>query len=145
MPPLSDEPPAFSADPIVRIEQVRKPKKAQPKREDNDNPDAALSGTEDEVALEFSRRHAEELRYVNPWHRWLRWSGASWKTVDDLSIFHKVRLVAREFAKLHQDKKLGKDAATAAIERAARNDPRHDTASDAFDTDDMTLTEEGML
>jgi hypothetical protein len=94
-----------------------------------------LSGTEDAVAFEFSSRHATSLRYVNLWHRWLRWDGARWLRVDDLSVFHKVRLVAREFAKMWDDKRLGKDAATAAIERTARNDPRHDTPADAWDAD----------
>jgi hypothetical protein len=115
-------------DPIIRLEQVRKQKQA-PKGND---PDAALEGTEDEVALEFSGRHDGMLRYVNPWRKWLQWTGARWQIIDDLSVFHAVRLVAREFAKLHDDKKLGKDSATAAIERSARNDRRHDTPTDAW-------------
>jgi len=61
--------------------------------------------------------------------------GSYWQRIEDLRVFHSVRLIAREFAKLHNDKKLGKDAATAAIERIARNDRRHDTPSDAWDTD----------
>jgi putative DNA primase/helicase len=100
-----------------------------------DNPDAALPGTEDEIALEFANRYAGELRYVDAWHRWLQWAGSHWRRIEDLLVFHRVRLVAREFAKLHNDKKLGKDAATAAIERIARNDRRHDTPSDAWDPD----------
>jgi hypothetical protein len=94
-----------------------------------------LAGTEDEVAMAFSSRHAAELRYVNPWHRWLRWDGAHWLVVEDLSVFHSARLIAREYAKMWEDKKLGKDAATAAIERAARNDRRHDTAAEIWDAD----------
>jgi putative DNA primase/helicase len=116
-------------DPIIRLEQVRKQKRAP---QDN-NPEAALDGTEDAVALEFSRRLAEQLRYVNPWRKWLRWDGARWFVVETLWVFHQVRLIAREYAKIHNDKKLGKDAATAAIERCARNDPKHDTPSDVWD------------
>ena len=119
-------------DPIVRLSQVRE-KKRQPTGSDAD-PSAALEGTEDEVALEFSRRHPE-LRYVNLWHRWLRWEGALWRRIEDLCIFHEVRLVAREYAKLHGDKKLSKDAATAAIERIARNDRRHDTLPEVWNID----------
>ena len=118
-------------DPIIRLEQVRKQKQA-PKAND---PDAALEGTEDEAAMEFSRRHAGGLRYVNAWHKWLQWVGSHWQRIEDLRVFHLVRLVAREHAKLHNDKKLGKDAATAAIERIARNDRRHDTPADAWDVD----------
>jgi putative DNA primase/helicase len=97
--------------------------------------ETALPGTEDEIALEFSRRHDGRLRYVNPWKKWLQWGGACWQIVGDLSVFHAVRLVAREYAKLNDDKKLGKDAATAAIERSARNDRRHDTPFDAWNAE----------
>lgn len=105
----------------------------QPARDSN--PDAALADTEDEVALEFSRRHGAVLRYVNPWRRWLQWDARRWRRVDDLIVFHLARSVAREYAKIYDNKKLGKDAATAAVERAARNDRRHDTPADAWDAD----------
>jgi putative DNA primase/helicase len=119
-------------DPIIRLEQIRSQRlTAAPS---SDDPDRALPGTEDEVALEFSDRHAHELRYVHLWHRWLRWDGALWRRVDDLSVFHLVRQIAREYAKRHNDKKLGRDAATAAIERAARNDPRHDRTPEVWDS-----------
>jgi putative DNA primase/helicase len=129
-----DEPPAFSAEPIVQLRrQVRKSKPAQPQGEAA----APLSDTEDEAAVAFSNRHAEELRYVNAWHKWLRWSSHShWRIIETLWVFHQVRIVAREFANFYEDKKLGKDAATAAIERSARNDPRHDAAAEAWDTGD---------
>jgi len=117
-------------DNIVRLEQAREKRK----REHSD-PDVALCGTEDEVALEFSNRHAHELRYVNLWHRWLRWDGAVWRRVEDLRVFHLVRRVAREFAQRDKDQKLGKSAATAAIESMARNDPRHDRLPDIWDAD----------
>jgi hypothetical protein len=141
-----DQPPV---DPIIQLEQVRRQKLAQPKTpkpcpaNGSDDlytdPEVALPGTEDEVALEFSRRHDGQLRYVNVWHQWLRWEGAIWHRIADLSVFHAVRKIAREFAKANDDKKLGKDAATAAIERIARNDPRHDTPTDTWDTDDEIL------
>ena len=101
--------------------------------------DEALSGTEDEVALEFSRQNAETFRYVKLWNSWLRWDGTVWQRVNDLSVFHIVRRLARQYAKLYQDKKLGRDAATAAIERAARNDPRHDRLPEIFDANHNQL------
>ena len=114
-------------DNIVRLETART--KASP----SINSDEALSGTEDEIALEFSRQNSEILRYVNLWHRWFRWDGVLWRRIEDLSVFHQIRLLARRYAKLHNDKKLARDAATASIERAARNDPRHDTSVEAWD------------
>jgi putative DNA primase/helicase len=121
------------ADNIARLAEEQKRRDERKKK--TAGPDAALPGTEDEVALAFADRHAAELRYVNSWHKWLRWSGAHWRLVETLWVFHQVRLVAREYAKLHDGKKLGKDATTAAVERIARNDPRHDTAADAWDVD----------
>jgi putative DNA primase/helicase len=97
--------------------------------------DDLLSHSEDAVALEFSDRYSTTLRYVNPWHKWLQWTGDHWRLVEDLFVFHLVRTVAREFAKLHEDPKLAKDAATAAIERLARNDRRHDVLPELWDVD----------
>jgi hypothetical protein len=50
-------------------------------------------------------------------------------------VFHLVRGIARAYSKIYQDKKLARDAATAAIERAARNDRRHDRLPDIWDSD----------
>jgi hypothetical protein len=124
---MADDPPIID-DNIVRLDNARTAhKNSKPV-----SPDAALSGTEDEVALEFSRRHAISFRYVKLWSYWLQWDGAVWRRVEDLKVFHLVRQVAREFAHLYADKKLGKDAATAAVERMARNDPRHDRIPDIW-------------
>ena len=110
---------------IVELAAARSAPHPQP--EPND-PDTAEPGSEDAAALEFSRRHAGELRWVNPWRKWLRWDIACWQLVETLWVYHQVRLVAREYSKMFREKKLARDATTAAIERAARNDPRHDTA-----------------
>lgn len=110
-------------------------KAARIKPPPSDDPNEALSGTEDEVALEFSRRHADEFRYVKLWSSWLRWNGAVWRRVEDLLVFHLIRAIARAYSKIHQDKKLARDAATAAIERAARNDPRHDRLPEIWNSD----------
>jgi hypothetical protein len=120
-------------DPIIRLERVRKQRQAAPPP--STNPDEALSGTEDEAALEFSRQNSETFRYVKLWNSWLQWDGTIWQRVNDLSVFHLVRRIARAYSKMYQDKKLARDAATAAIERAARNDPRHDRLPEVFDHD----------
>jgi putative DNA primase/helicase len=110
-------------------------KTARAKPPPSPDPNEALSGTEDEVALEFSRQHADLFRYVKLWASWLRWDGDVWRRVEDLSVFHLVRRIAREYSKIYQEKKLARDAATAAIERAARNDPRHDRLPEIWNSD----------
>ena len=124
-------------DPIVQLAEIRRRGKNAPPP--SPDPDEALSGTEDEVALEFSRQNAETFRYVKLWNSWLRWDGGVWRRVNDLSVFHIIRKLARAAAKKYQDKKLGRDAATAAIERAARNDPRHDRLPEIWDADRRQL------
>jgi putative DNA primase/helicase len=120
-------------DPIFQLAEIRSRGKAHPAP--SADPDEALSGTEDEVALEFSNQNAETFRYVKLWNSWLRWDGAVWQKINDLSVFHLVRKLARAASKKYQDKKLGRDAATAAIERATRNDPRHDRLPEIWDAD----------
>jgi P4 family phage/plasmid primase-like protien len=115
-------------------------KAARAKQPPSPDPNEALSGTEDEVALEFSRQHAETLRYVKLWNTWLQWDGAIWRRVKDLWVYHLIRNIARAYSKKHQDKKLARDAATAAIERAARNDRRHDRLPDIWDADKEILS-----
>jgi len=34
--------------------------------------------TDDALALEFTRRHRDDLRYVHEWGRWLRWDSTRW-------------------------------------------------------------------
>jgi putative DNA primase/helicase len=113
---------------IVKLKEIRDTRR-QPL-----DPDAPVPGSEDALALEFSDQHAAELRWCNPWHKWLRWEGGAWRLVQTLWIFNRVRIIAREHARLLQDKRLGKDATVTAIERLARNDPRHDTSEDAWDS-----------
>lgn len=119
---------------IELLAEKRTGKKANP----STDPDVALAQTEDEVALEFSRQHADSFRYVKLWSQWLQWDGAIWRRVEDLSVFHRVRTIARAYSKKYSEKKLARDAATAAIERAARNDRRHDRLPDIWNCDTET-------
>jgi putative DNA primase/helicase len=101
-------------------------------------------GSEDEFANEFSARHADTLRYVALWGRWLQWDGARWKFEDTLAAYDLARRVAREFSVQAKDKTIAKAAVVAAIERLARADRRHASTVDAWDPDPMcfNLTEE---
>jgi len=123
-------------DPVIELQRERERRQNTPSPT---NPDEALSGTEDEVALEFSRQNAETFRYVKLWNSWLRWNGTTWRRIEDLTVFHLIRKIARAYSKMYQDKKLARDAATAAIERAARNDPRHDRLPEIWDADHRQL------
>ena len=51
---------------------------------------------EDKLALAFAEEHAENLRYVAAWGRWLAWHGTRWILDDTLHTFDRVRSLCRE-------------------------------------------------
>ena len=53
--------------------------------------------SDDALALEFTARHAPELRYVAKWGTWLYWDGTRWKFEETLKAFDLARAVAREY------------------------------------------------
>jgi P4 family phage/plasmid primase-like protien len=99
--------------------------------------------SDDALALEFSSRHANELRYCLQWGAWLLWDGARWKFENTLKAFDMARSVAREFANACHNPadrpKIASAGKVAAIERLARSDRRHATETDLWDTDPWLL------
>src|SRR5438046_6091359 len=77
--------------------------------------------SDDALALEFTTRHAHELRYVAKWAKWLRWDGDRWQFEDTLAAFDMARAVARDFANACNDPgdtpKIDSGGKVAAIER----------------------------
>src|SRR5262249_1608187 len=87
--------------------------------------------SDDRLGLEFTARHAHELRYVAKWSSWLHWDGTRWKFEDTLKSFDLARVVARDAANAcnnsnHQPK-IASAKTVAAIEKLARADRRHAT------------------
>jgi putative DNA primase/helicase len=56
--------------------QVRREPQPEPRPELKPDGDGGL---EDNVALEFSAKYAETVRYVAAWNRWYIWDGACWR------------------------------------------------------------------
>jgi len=63
-----------------------------PRRKKNSPP----GGLEDQVALAFAEQHAEDLRYVAAWSKWMGWTGARWHIEETLSAFDLARKLCRE-------------------------------------------------
>jgi putative DNA primase/helicase len=103
--------------------------------------------SDDMLALEFSDRHAAELRYCHAWGAWLHWDGARWRFERTLCVFDLARRVAREFAKTCPDPddaaKIASASKVAAIERLARSDRRHATETGDWDRDEWLLNTPG--
>src|SRR5712675_1143832 len=76
--------PVWGADPEVakEVQQLRRL-----------NTDAEFS--EDGLALEFSARHADTLRYVSMWGSWY-WNGQQWQRERTLKVYDEARIVCRE-------------------------------------------------
>ncbi len=92
-------------------------------------------GTEDGLALSFAARHAEQLRYVVPWARWLQWTGAKWRADDTLRAYDLVRELCRGAG----TKNARKASVIAAVERLARTDLRVVATAEQWDADPWVL------
>ncbi len=95
--------------------------------------------TEDVLALEFTRRHRDELRYVHEWGKWLRWDGRRWADERTLAVFDLARDITRDAVTGAKDARLMariESAATvAAIVTLARADRAHARVGEDFDSD----------
>lgn len=110
--------------------------------------------SEEALALRFAEQHADDLRYVAAWSRWLRWDGTRWAFDDTLAAFDQVRFVCREAAqeasKLKNGQRIAPTLASAktvaAVERLAKADRRLAATVGQWDQDaDLLNTPAGMV
>jgi putative DNA primase/helicase len=96
----------------------------QPQQDDDDIP--ADGGLEDRVALDFSALHADRLRYVALWNKWLEWDGARWRFETTLHAFD----LSRELCRDAQD---ADHKTVAAVVALARTDRRQAATVEQWD------------
>jgi putative DNA primase/helicase len=109
--------------------------------------DVAIAGgipfSDDDMALRFAERHAENLRYCAAWGKWFSWTGTHWRPDDTLRAFDLVRLECRETAaaraKGRDAAQLASGKAIFAVERLARADRRLAARVDQWDADPWLL------
>jgi putative DNA primase/helicase len=109
--------------------------------------DESVWGTEDALALAFTRRYHRDWRYVATWGRWLVWDGTRWRTEDTLAATDLIRSVCRHAA-LRADNpkiaaKLASSSAVGGVERLARADRRHAATTEEWDADPWLLNTPG--
>ena len=109
--------------------------------------DESVWGTEDALALAFTRRYHRDWRYVATWGRWLVWDGTRWRTEDTLAATDLIRSVCRHAA-LRADNpkiaaKLASSSTVGGVERLARADRRHAATTDEWDADPWLLNTPG--
>jgi putative DNA primase/helicase len=104
-------------------------------------------GSEDGLALSFTRRYRHDWRYVAAWGKWLMWDGQRWRTEDTLGATDLVRNVCRHAAlKAASPKtavKLAAASTMSGVERLARADRRHAGTADEWDADIWLLNTPG--
>ncbi len=113
--------------------------------------DRPAAYSDDALALRFTARHADDLRFVNTWGRWLIWNRQRWAIDETQRALDLARDIGREAsAEIISDKGSARLAASVAsaktvtaIERLARADRRHASITEDWDADPWLLNTPG--
>lgn len=109
--------------------------------------DESVWGTEDALALAFTRRYYRDWRYVSAWGRWMMWDGHRWRSEDTLAATDLIRSVCRHTAVRAENPKiaarLASSGTVAGVERLARSDRRHAATTAEWDADPWLLNTPG--
>jgi putative DNA primase/helicase len=113
--------------------------------------DESVWGTEDALALAFTRRYHRDWRYVATWGRWLVWDGHRWRTEETLAASDLIRHVCRHaamHAATRSDSprlatKLAAASTVSGVERLTRADRRHAATTSEWDIDPWLLNTPG--
>ncbi len=105
--------------------------------------DETAEFSDNDLALQFSDLHADELRYVDDWGCWMRWLEELWGKDRVLHTFDLARELCRGAAahakSLPTKRRINSAATVAAIERLARCDKRHAATAEQWDADPWLL------
>lgn len=93
--------------------------------------------SDDALALRFAERHANDLRFVAAWSKWLSWTGKRWEFDETLAAFDKSRAICREAAADCNKSKIAVALASgktvAAVDKLAKADRRIAATIDQWD------------
>lgn len=110
-------------------------------------PEEAVWGTEDALALSFTRRYHKDWRYVAGWGKWLVWDGQRWRSEDTLAATDLIRHVCRHASLNTRNpriaSKLAASSTVGGVERLARADRRHAATTEEWDADPWLLNTPG--
>lgn len=130
----------FDADRVAREAVERVDRKARGEIDDEPRPPEF---TDEALALRFTARHANELRYVAAWGRWLIWDGQVWRFDETMLAFSLSRAICREASAECNNAKVAAGVASAktvaAVERLAKADRRHAATVEQWDADPWAL------
>jgi len=102
--------------------------------------------TEDALALRFSQKHKDDLRYIALKGQWLKWDGDRWLPEATLLAFDLARDSCREDAAHYGNGKpppgISSAKTVAAVERLAKADRRQAATLQQWDADDWVTNME---
>ncbi|MBR0703133.1 hypothetical protein JQ599_24745 [Bradyrhizobium diazoefficiens] len=106
--------------------------------------------SEEALALEFVRRHGNEIRYVPLWGRWLHWDARCWQVDHRRKVFSLARTVCRDAATTQMDasrhasaRAIASAKVRAAVISLVSDDPRITATVDQWDADPWLLNTPG--
>jgi putative DNA primase/helicase len=103
--------------------------------------------TEDALALRFSEKHKDELRYIATKGSWLKWDGGRWFEEQTHLAFDLARASCRadaqEFGNGNPPYSVYSAKTVAAVERMAKADRRHATTIVQWDAGDYLINTDG--
>jgi putative DNA primase/helicase len=97
--------------------------------------------SDDRLALAFAERHANELRYVALWSKWLAWDGTRWRIDETRDVFDRVRQLCRDTHAANPTldpigvRALADATTFAAVERVSQSDRRLAATTGRWDSD----------
>lgn len=101
--------------------------------------DTAPHDSDEALAITFARQHADNLRYVAKFGRWMSWTGQYWRADDTLHAFNLARAICREAAGACNNpgaaRALASAKTVAAVERLAKADRRLAATAEQWDAD----------
>ena len=114
---------------------------------DEHDSEETVWGTDDALALTFTRRYQRDWRYVAGWGKWLMWDGQRWRSEDTLAASDLVRHVCRHASlkatSIKTAAKLAGSGTVSGVERLARADRRHAGTTEEWDADPWLLNTPG--
>jgi len=103
--------------------------------------------SDEALALLFAERHANDLRYVEGWRKWLAWDGKRWRFDNTLHAFDRARFICREASSQANDPRVRMAVASAktvtAVDRLAKSDRRLAATTEQWDVDPRLLNTPG--
>jgi putative DNA primase/helicase len=104
------------------------------------------SFSDDELALRFSDKHADFLRFTAKFGKWHEWRGSHWKLDEKMNVFSLCRKVCRDAANEAAPaaaEKIKSKTTVAAVEWLARSDTRHAATTEQWDNNPWIMATPG--